>query len=131
MNDRVKELLRNQFPEAGTDLQSSSIVSFLESLESRLDDVDSLVPRVLSVSLAAADTDLDIGGGDTTEQVTETVTVQNAAAQTVTWASSDEGVATVDASGLVTAVGAGTATITATSTVTPSVSGSIEFTVVA
>ncbi len=43
--------------------------------------------------------------------------------KTVTWVSSDEDVATVDANGLVTAVGKGTATITATSNTTPTVSG--------
>ncbi len=49
--------------------------------------------------------------------------------KTVTWSSSDETVATVDANGLVTAVGSGSATITAASNATPSVTGSCEITV--
>lgn len=49
---------------------------------------------------------------------TLTATVQpDTASQSVTWASSDTAVATVDESGNVTAVGAGTATITATAKV--------------
>jgi hypothetical protein len=54
-----------------------------------------------------------------TAQLTETVSVSNGAAQTVTWSSSNASVATVDASGLVTGVAAGNVTITATSTVDP------------
>ena len=48
----------------------------------------------------------------------------------VTWSSGDEGVASVDASGTVTGVEAGTTTVTATSTVASSVSGNAEITVV-
>ena len=50
------------------------------------------------------------------EKLTATV-VPSAASQSVTWASDNETVATVDESGNVTAVGAGTATITATAEV--------------
>lgn len=49
-----------------------------------------------------------------TGELTAEVTPESAVGITVTWSSSDESVATVDASGTVTAVGAGTATITAT-----------------
>lgn len=55
--------------------------------------------------------------GAGTSQLAATVVVDTGTAQTVTWASSDTGVATVDASGLVTAVANGTTTVTATSTV--------------
>jgi len=51
--------------------------------------------------------------------------------ESVTWTSSDETVATVAANGLVTAVGAGTATVTAASVVTPDVTAACEITVVA
>ena len=56
---------------------------------------------------------LALGVGDS-ETLTATVAPANAANQNVTWASSDTSVATVDAAGKVTAVGAGTATITVT-----------------
>ena len=48
--------------------------------------------------------------------LTATVAPDNATDKTVTWMTSDASVATVDDSGVVTAVGAGTATITATAT---------------
>ena len=50
-------------------------------------------------------------------------------ARTVTWTSSSNAVATVDAAGVVTAVAPGAATITATSTANPSVSGAAAITV--
>ena len=49
----------------------------------------------------------------------------------ITWTSSDEDVATVDATGLVTAKGVGTATITAASVADPSISADCEVTVTA
>ncbi|MDD3363018.1 MAG: Ig-like domain-containing protein [Hespellia sp.] len=53
-----------------------------------------------------------------TEQLSVTYNPENTTDdKTVTWTSSDEAVATVDANGLVTAVAEGTATITATTTV--------------
>lgn len=48
-----------------------------------------------------------------TETLTATVAPTDATVQTVTWSSSDDNVATVE-DGLVTAIGAGTATITVT-----------------
>jgi uncharacterized repeat protein (TIGR02543 family) len=49
-----------------------------------------------------------------TEQLTATVTPTDAADSSVTWTSDNEGAATVDSGGLVTAVALGTATITVT-----------------
>ena len=51
---------------------------------------------------------------DETLQLTATVLPTNATNKMVTWASSDEAVATVNSTGLVTAIAPGTATITAT-----------------
>jgi hypothetical protein len=129
ISERAKELLRNQVPYAGTDLPSSPILALFEELVGVVNQLDGEVPRVLSVSLEAADTELDVGvGNDLTEVVTATVVAQGGASEDVTWSSSDEGVATV-AAGTVTAVGVGTTVITATSDYSPSVSGSITFTV--
>ncbi|MBE7003429.1 MAG: Ig domain-containing protein [Ruminococcaceae bacterium] len=63
------------------------------------------------VTLSEALLDLTYGGSKT---LIATVEPDDATHQSVTWASSAEGIATVDASGKVTAVSPGTATITAT-----------------
>ena len=64
---------------------------------------------VTSVTLDKTSLALDVGGSDT---LTATVEPDNATNKAVTWSSSNENVATVN-NGVVTAVGAGTATITA------------------
>ena len=65
-----------------------------------------------------------------TQQLTATLVLADGSTRdvtdTATWTSSDESVATVDSSGLVTAVAEGTATITAT---TQGLSGTSEITV--
>lgn len=67
-----------------------------------------------------------------TKQLTATVTPDDADVSTVTWSSDNEAVATVDQTGLVTAVSAGTATIKATSDDTKvSLNGSATVTVTA
>ena len=52
----------------------------------------------------------------TTQQLTETVSPENASNKSVTWSSSNEAVATVSSTGLVTAQGVGSAVITVTTT---------------
>ena len=74
-------------------------------------DNDTAVP-VDSVSLNKASTALTVGA---TETLSATVLPTNATNKAVNWSSSNESVATVSSSGLVTAVAAGSATITATS----------------
>ena len=64
---------------------------------------------VTSVTLDKTSLTLDVGGSDT---LTATVEPDNATTKTVTWSTSDKNVATVQ-DGVVTAVGAGKATITA------------------
>ena len=64
---------------------------------------------VTSVTLDKTSLALDVGGSDT---LTATVEPDNATTKTVTWSTSDKNVATVQ-DGVVTAVGAGKATITA------------------
>ena len=66
---------------------------------------------VTSVSLSPASATLSVGA---TQQLTPTVLPSNATNKTVSYASNNTGVATVNASGLVTAVSNGTATITVT-----------------
>jgi len=68
---------------------------------------------VLATAITLSQTTVEVTAGETL-QLTATVLPENATDRTVTWTSSDPAVATVDATGLVTAVAAGTATITAT-----------------
>ncbi|WP_051775520.1 Ig-like domain-containing protein [Paenibacillus tyrfis] len=77
---------------------------------SELMNVTEIVP-VTGVKLNTSAISMTVGG---TEMLTATVEPANATNKAVTWKSSDPNVATVDASGKVTAVGAGTAAITAT-----------------
>ncbi|WP_161595770.1 Ig-like domain-containing protein [Flavobacterium pectinovorum] len=73
--------------------------------------VNSTNVAVTSVSLALTTASLNVGG---TQQLTPTVLPSNATNKAVSYASNNTGVATVNASGLVTAVSNGTATITVT-----------------
>lgn len=68
--------------------------------------------KVESIILDKIEGILNVGGSVT---INATVTPDNATNASVNWSSSDESVATVDSSGKVTAVSAGSATITATS----------------
>ena len=71
--------------------------------------------EVETVTLNMTEVTLDIVGDSIpTVQLVATVAPADAADQTITWTSSNEEVATVDADGVVTAVAEGTATITAT-----------------
>ena len=73
------------------------------------------VVEVASVTLDKTEAALVIVGDSVSSvQLVATVAPYDADEQTVVWTSSDEAVATVDANGVVTAVGAGEATITAT-----------------
>lgn len=80
------------------------------SSESTSETHEPTVIDVSSVSLNKITLTLEIGDSDT---LTATVLPENATDPTVTWFSNDEAVATVDQTGKVTAVSAGTATITA------------------
>lgn len=89
---------------------------------------DSVPPTVTSVTATCASTTLVIGK---TSQCTATAQGMGNFNPAVTWNSSKTAVATVDTTGLVTAVSAGTADITATSVQTPGVkSPSVTITVV-
>lgn len=68
---------------------------------------------ITSVTLNISEVTLPVGGSI---GAMATVVTEGFAPKTLTWTSSDEEVATVDASGNITAVAAGSATITATST---------------
>ena len=78
--------------------------------------VRTVTPEIVPVSqitLNKAETSISVGNSET---LTATVAPENAANKALTWASSDEDVATVAPDGTVTAVKAGAATITATAT---------------
>lgn len=67
------------------------------------------VVSVTGVTVSPTSTSIALGG---TQQLTATVSPANATNRTVTWSSSSTAVATVSATGLVTGVAAGSATIT-------------------
>lgn len=69
--------------------------------------------RVPVTSVSLSKTELTLIKGDT-EQLLATVSPSDASNKTVSWTTTDKSVASVSSSGLVTAVGGGTATITAT-----------------
>jgi surface protein len=80
-------------------------------------------PAVLGLSIdGAATRSLSVGA---TTQLAVTVTAVGGASSTVAWLSGNPGVASVNSSGLVTAVGIGSTTITATSTFDSSKSASV------
>ncbi|MFA6506334.1 MAG: Ig-like domain-containing protein [Treponemataceae bacterium] len=68
---------------------------------------------VSTVSLNKSATTLTVGG---TDQLTATINPSDASDKSVTWSTGSAAVATVNASGLVTAIAAGTTTITVTTT---------------
>lgn len=83
------------------------------------------VTSVTGLTVSPKDVTLNVGSS---KQLSVTVTPGNASDR-VNWTSSNENVAVVSSTGVVTAKGVGTATITATSKVTPSVSDRVSVTV--
>ena len=81
---------------------------------------------VTSISMNKSNTTICVGD---TEQLTATVFPDDAPDKTVTWKSSNTSVATVNSSGLVTALAAGDATITATTNDGSNLSASCDVTV--
>lgn len=114
------------YPSSGTNYENTnggtaSVVNGVISGGSSTPTVNSVTVSPSSLSLNLTNT--------TTGILTATVNVSNGAAQTVTWTSNNTGVATVNSSGVVTAVAAGNATITATSTVDSTKKGTCTVTV--
>lgn len=89
-----------------TDGNSTEVTSQAATLT-----VTAATVSVTGVTLNKTSANLTVGG---TVILTATITPNNASNKSVTWNSSNPSVATVDADGKVTAVGAGTATITVT-----------------
>jgi uncharacterized protein YjdB len=85
-----------------------------------------VAPAVTAVEIAGGDRTLGVGD---TVQLSAAVTAVGGASAALSWSSGNDAVATVGASGLVTAVAAGTAGITATSAFDGTVGDSIVVTV--
>lgn len=124
--------LNAPFGVAGDNWKIKATYNQNPAVYSELTIVVNAIP-VTNISVSA-ESSTTIEEGDTV-QLTVSVSPNNATNQNVTWTSSYEGVATVDASGLVTAVSAsinnGVTTITATAQDGSLVFGSIEVTVTA
>ncbi|OQA95662.1 MAG: Gellan lyase precursor [Bacteroidetes bacterium ADurb.Bin217] len=86
--------------------------------------VSSVLPSSITVTLTSSV--LSVGGSTT---ATATVNPSNAGDKSVTWTSSNTSVATINANGQITAIGAGTAIITATSVAAPAINGTATITV--
>ena len=82
----------------------------------------SVVPAVTAIEIAGGDRTLEVGES---YQLSATVSTVGGASDALSWGSSDEGVASVDATGLVTAIAVGSTTISATSDFDADVSDSI------
>lgn len=91
------------------------------------DENDDSVVKVTSIEFEEMSLSLQEG---LTQQLNVTILPENAVDKTINWSSSDEFVATIDETGMLTAVKEGTATITATS-VDGGVSKTCELTVLA
>ena len=77
------------------------------------DDTSTIVPvRKISFNLGEADRTIELNTGDT-YRLTAEILPENATNKTLTWSSSDESVAVVSDSGVITATGKGMAQITA------------------
>jgi uncharacterized protein YjdB len=83
---------------------------------------------ILATSISLNETSAAVTKGETV-QLTATVLPEDATNRTVTWVSSDDAIASVDATGLVTAVAPGEATITAMTTDGSNLSASCNVTV--
>ncbi len=87
-----------------------------------------IVKGIQAESITLNQTEVEMTEGNVL-QLTATILPDNAAIKTVSWHSDDEAIAIVDASGLVTAVAPGTATITATTQDGTNLSASCQVTV--
>lgn len=88
----------------------ADVSNFFESIQTPDSITTASAPTVTGIGVTPSTLTLNV---DDTEQLTATLYPAGATG-TITWESSSDTVATVDATGLVTAVGEGTATITAT-----------------
>jgi hypothetical protein len=97
----------------------------------QLDFLDTIALNICCVTAIAVTGEggaVSVGVGADLQMIA-TVTPTNATDQTVTWSTSDPAIATIDANGLLTGVGAGVVTVTATANDVCGVVGTIEITV--
>lgn len=83
------------------------LLSGCATVSSSLSEPEPILPKQIRLS----DISLDMMVGAPAKQVTFTVTPEEAVVESYTWTSTDEAVATVDPSGVVTAVGEGSCTL--------------------
>ena len=96
---------------------SAGTVNITASAEGKSDGVTLTVSPapVASVSVSLDPTSIQVGGTSTATATTRAANNVVLTGRSITWSSSDQAVATVNTSGIVTGVSAGSATITATS----------------
>ena len=108
------------------------VVALLAALTACGGGNNAAVPILQSIAVTGANSTLTLASPPATQQLAATGTFNNNAqkdlTQLVTWSSSNTSVATVSSTGMLTAIGSGTATVSAT---LQGVSGQAAFTVVA
>ncbi len=108
--DKKEYTVEGLTPNTGYSFSVSEVIGENESEKSDPVSITTKYSDVDSVSVSPKTNNLEVGG---TRQLNAKVD-PSTAKQDVTWTSSDDEIATVDSSGKVTAIAAGTATITAT-----------------
>jgi uncharacterized protein YjdB len=106
---------KNWLTNAGTEATGEKVLETAVPMTSGSDDgvPDGWTAAIVVSGITLDKTELVLIVGDAAVQLTATVAPGNATDKTVTWSSDKTSVATVDATGKVTAVAEGTATITA------------------
>jgi endoglucanase len=115
LDDSYTDLNATNEPNAYFNQTLKTMYLFLLSGNFYLPDSGTVTPNIAVTGVSLTPTSASLTTGQT-KQLTPTVSPSNATNRAVTYSSSNTGVATVNNSGLVTAVGAGNATITVKTT---------------
>lgn len=110
--------------------RGDKLITFNTAAGERYDIVKKSAPEKINVESVSVEGDAQITAGEDAT-LTATVTPNDATNQEVTWSSSNEGIATVDANGKVHAISAGQVIVSATSVDDPTIGGSMTITVTA
>lgn len=114
-DDETSENVTSSASFSGYDMSTSGTQTVTVSYGGKSATYDITVNTVHVTGITLNTNEAEIEAGETL-QLTATIAPENATNKEYSWSSSDEGVATVDENGLVSAIAAGPATITVTTT---------------